>query len=186
MVTINSYNDERTITAVQAKCPNQHSFIRTSSCDYEDWREIEGYRLNCRQWNCEVCCKVLKNQLLDRIHYGLEGEQEFSFMTLTSSFREMAIKDAWNRFRNRLNYKYPTYRWVYVMELTPPSHIYEDWKGEKRVSVGGLRHFHILISFIDDIPSEETVSTYWRSSTKGRAWQTHFVRLNLLRSPAVS
>jgi hypothetical protein len=165
-------------------CQNKIGFVRTSSPDYYDWYEIEGYSLNCHMWNCSVCSKVLKNRLLDRIRYGLEGDHEFFFMTLTSSFRNMDIKAAFHRFTSNLRHKSPIGRYVWVMELTPPSHSYTDWKGVSRVSVGGLRHFHILISFTGDIPSEEKISDIWLSSTKGKAWEVHFERLNEILNPA--
>lgn len=175
------YNDEQIHAA---ECPNKVGFVRTSSCNYESWHEIEGYGVNCKQWICPVCSKVLKNTLLDRIHAGLESEQEFYFMTLTSSYRDMDIKSAWNRFRNRLNYNYPIGRFVWVMELTPPSHEYINWKGVKSLSVGGLRHFHVLISFMDEIPSESKISVLWKAATFQKSWEIDFVRLHGIRSPA--
>lgn len=165
-------------------CQNKIGFVRTSSCNYDELSEIEGYSLNCHQWSCPDCAKVLKNQLLDRINQGLDFVHEFFFMTLTSSYREMDIKKYWNRFRVRMSYNYSINRFVWVMELTPPSHVYEDWKGVKRVSVGGLRHFHVLISFKDKIPSKDLIERYWYRATSEKAWQIHFERLNDIRSPA--
>jgi len=165
-------------------CPHKIGFIRTAQGVNDDWREIEGYGLPCHQWRCGVCSKVLENRYLDRITAGLGTTHEFYFMTLTSSFREMDIKSCWARFRSRISYKYPIGLFVWVMELTPPSHEYTDYKGVKTRSIGGLRHFHVLISFKDKIPSKEIISDYWKSSTKGKAWQIHFERLNELKSPA--
>jgi len=165
-------------------CRNKIGFVRTSSCNYDDVLEIEGYPLNCHQWKCSACSKVLRNQLLDRINLGLQDKSDFYFMTLTSSYRDMNIKSSWHRFHVRMNYKFPIDRFVWLMELTPPSHVYEDWKGDKKVSVGGLRHFHGLISFVDKIPSEEEFKAYWERATKYEANQTHFKKLWDLKSPA--
>lgn len=165
-------------------CQNKIGFVRTSSCNYDDVLEIEGYSLNCHQWKCVACAAVLKNQLLDRINLGLLGSSDFYFMTLTSSYRDMDIKSSWKRFHDRMNYKFPINRFVWLMELTPPSHVYEDWKGVSRVSVGGLRHFHGLISFVDKIPIEEEFGAYWARATKYKANQTHFKKLWDLKSPA--
>ena len=165
-------------------CANPIGFVRTSSPNYEDFHDIEGYLLKCHQWRCPTCAKVLKNQLLDRIHLGLEDKSDFFFMTLTSSFREMDIKAAWARFRARMWHNYPIGLFVWVMELTPPSHPYTDWRGVTKVSVGGLRHFHVLISFTQDLPSEQVISDYWKDSTKGKAWEVHFERLHDIGNPA--
>jgi uncharacterized protein CbrC (UPF0167 family) len=83
-----------------------------------------------------------------------------------------------------LNCNYPIDRFVWVMELTPPSHSYTDWKGDSRVSVGGLRHFHGLMSFIDKIPSKPEFKAFWERATKYEANQTHFERLTNVKSPA--
>jgi hypothetical protein len=167
-------------------CQNKIGFVRTSSCNYYDVSEIEGYSLNCHQWGCPACAKVLKNQLLDRINLGLQDKSDFYFYTLTSSYHDMQIKAAFNRFRNVLNLKnnYPIDKYVQVMELTPPSHVYEDWRGIKKVSVGGLRHFHGLMSFVDKIPCKAEFGAYWERATKGKAWHTHFEKLWDLKSPA--
>src|SRR5659263_107936 len=165
-------------------CPHKIGFIRTAQGVNDDWREIDGYGLPCHQWRCEVCSKVLKNQLLDRIHFGLVGIPDFYFMTLPSSFLNMDIKGAYHRFTRNLSYKYPIGRYVWVMELTPPSHYYTDYKGDSRLSVGGLRHFHVLISFTGDIPTEAKISDIWKTSTKGKAWEVHFEKLIEVKNPA--
>lgn len=165
-------------------CQNKIGFVRTSSCDYFDVSELEGYSLNCHQWKCVACAKVLKNQLLDRINLGLQDKSEFYFFTLTSSYRDMAIKSSWARFRSALYVTYPIDRFVWVMELTPPSHVYEDWKGVKRISVGGLRHFHGLMSFVDKIPSKLEFRAFWERATKYEANQVHFEKLWDIKSPA--
>jgi len=170
--------------ALSSGCPNQIGFVRTSSCNYDDISEIEGYALNCHQWDCPVCAKVLKNQLLDRISLGFEGVTDAYFFTLTSSYHDMDIKGSWNRFRGFMGYHYPINRYVAIMELTPPSHLYTDWKGETRRSVGGLRHFHGLMSFIDKIPSKEEFGGFWFKATKRNANQVHFDKLVDLRRPA--
>jgi hypothetical protein len=166
-------------------CQNKIGFVRTSSCNYDDISEIEGYSLNCHMWNCPACAKVLKNQLLDRIHLGLKDKSDFYFFTVTSSYRDMDIKFSWARMRTTLynNNFYPD-RFVWVMELTPPSHSYTDWKGAKRISVGGLRHFHGLISFVDKIPSKEEFGAFWERATKYEANQVHFEKLWDIKSPA--
>jgi len=158
--------------------------VRTSSCNYDDISEIEGYALNCHQWSCPVCAKVLKNQLLDRIALGFDGVTDAYFFTVTSSYRDMDIKKAWANMRSALSYHFPVNRYVAIMELTPPSHLYTDWKGVTRRSVGGLRHFHGMISFIDKIPSKEEFGALWLQSTKGEANQVHFDKLHDLRKPA--
>lgn len=167
-------------------CQNKIGFVRTSSCNYDDISEIEGYSLNCHQWSCPACAKVLKNQLLDRINLGLQDKSDFYFFTLTSSYLDMDIKSAWNHFRTSIGnkYHYPIDRFVWVMELTPPSHSYVDWKGVSRVSVGGLRHFHGLMSFVDKIPSKEEFGAFWERATKYEANQVHFEKLWDIKSPA--
>jgi hypothetical protein len=165
-------------------CQNKIGFVRTSSCDYDNVSEIEGYSLNCHQWDCSVCAKVLKNQLLDRIALGFTGVTDAYFFTVTSSYRDMNIKASWNRLRGFLDYHYPVDLYVALMELTPPSHLYTDWKGVTRRSVGGLRHFHGLMSFIDKIPSKDEFGAFWLKSTKGDANQVHFDKLFDLRRPA--
>lgn len=165
-------------------CQNKIGFVRTSSCNYDDISEIEGYSLNCHMWSCPACAKVLKNQLLDRIHLGLQDKSEFYFFTLTSSYRDMDIKSSWARFRTTLYDNYPIDRFVWVMELTPPSHVYEDWKGVKRVSIGGLRHFHGLMSFIDKIPCKAEFGAFWERATKYEANQIHFEKLWDIKRPA--
>lgn len=165
-------------------CQDKIGFVRTSSCDYYDISEIEGYSLNCHQWSCPFCAKVLKNQLLDRINLGLQDKSDFYFFTLTSSYLDMDIKSSWNRFRAALYYNYPIDRFVWVMELTPPSHSYVDWKGVSRVSIGGLRHFHGLMSFVDKIPSKDEFGAFWERATKFEANQIHFEKLWDIKSPA--
>lgn len=165
-------------------CQNKVGYIRTSSPDYYDWHEIEGYALNCHQWKCPDCAKYLKNRLLDRIKQGLQGKTDFNFMTLTSSYRDMDIKASWHRFHVGMNYFYPIDRFVWVMELTPPSHPYTDWRNITKISVGGLRHFHGLISFVDKVPSEDEFRAYWERATKYEANQIHFEKLWDMKSPA--
>lgn len=169
-----------------AGCPNKIGFVRTSPVDYYDVSEVEGYALNCHQWECPVCAKVLKNQLLDRVAFGFNGVTDAYFFTVTSSYRDMDIKASWNRFNTSMGNKYnfPIHRFVWIMELTPPSHLYTDWKGDTRRSVGGLRHFHGLISFVDKIPSKDEFGALWLKSTKGEANQVHFEKLVDLRRPA--
>jgi len=147
-----------------AGCPNKIGFVRTSSSDYYDVSEIEGYALNCHQWECPVCAKVLKNQLLDRIALGFEGVTDAYFFTVTSYYRDMDIKTSWNRFRLYIDREgFSINRYVAIMELTPPSHLYTDYKGVTRRSVGGLRHFHGLMSFVDKIPSKDEFGALWSS-----------------------
>jgi len=165
-------------------CQNKIGFIRTSSCDYYDISEVEGYSLNCHQWKCPTCAKVLKNQLLDRIHLGLQDKSEFYFFTLTSSYRDMDIKSSWARMRTTLYDNYPIDKFVWVMELTPPSHSYTDYKGDTRVSIGGLRHFHGLMSFVDKIPCKTEFKAFWLRSTKYEADQIHFEKLWDIKRPA--
>ena len=165
-------------------CPHKIGFIRTSSCDYYDISEIEGYSLNCHMWGCPVCSKVLKNQLLDRIQLGLQDKSEFYFFTLTSSYRDMDIKSSWNSMRGILRHNYPIDKFVWVMEITPPSHPYTDYKGDTRISVGGLRHFHGLISFVDKIPSKLEFKAFWLRATKYEADQIHFEKLWDIKRPA--
>ncbi len=165
-------------------CQNKIGFVRTSSCNFYDVSEIEGYALNCHQWKCPDCAKFLKNRLLDRIASGFEGVTDAYFFTVTSSYRDMQIKPAWNSMRGILRHNYPIDKYVAIMELTPPSHLYTDWKGVTKVSVGGLRHFHGLMSFVDKIPCKAEFRGYWERATKYEANQVHFEKLYDLRKPA--
>jgi hypothetical protein len=165
-------------------CQRPVGFIRTAQGQNDDWREIEGYSLNCHQWDCPACAKVLTNQLRDRINYGLQGKSDFYFYTLTSSYHDMQIKSAFNRFRTILYDNYPIDKYVQVMELTPPSHPYTDWRNVTKISVGGLRHFHGLMSFVDKIPCKAEFGAFWERATKGKAWHTHFEKLWDIKSPA--
>jgi hypothetical protein len=184
MLTDSETTSRDKILSHSAGCPNKIGFVRTSSCNYDDISEIEGYALSCHMWDCPVCAKVLKNQLLDRIALGFNGVTDAFFFTVTSSYRDMDIKASWVNMRHFLSYYYPVKHFVAIMELTPPSHLYTDWKGVTRRSVGGLRHFHGLISFVDKIPSKEEFGALWLKSTKGEANQVHFEKLYDLRRPA--
>jgi len=166
-------------------CQNKIGFVRTSSCNYDDVSEIEGYSLNCHQWVCPDCQKYLLNRLRDRITLGLKDKLDFFFFTLTTRYHEQDIKGSWARLRRILiDSGYPIDRFVWIMELTPPSHPYTDWKGVTKVSVGGLRHFHGLMSFKDKIPCKQEFSGFWKQSTKGKSWQVHIEKLWDVKSPA--
>lgn len=142
--------------------------------------------LACNMWSCPVCAAKKKNKLIKEVNKAF-ADQDCFFMTLTvkpndDRFSDKDITKAFARLRASL-YKYGFFDrsqghiYTWVKEFTPPSHEYVDDLGRLRMSVGNVRHLHILTNFMvpntiryttpTGIGKTRTRQSLWQLATRG-------------------
>ncbi len=134
----------------------------------------EKFNVACKKWSCEVCRKVLKNKLLDRIRDGFIKYREkhpncglyFLTLTLSNVVDDSNIMKYWARLRAHIS-KYGIRNLAYV------------WC--KEFTQAGIRHLHIIYAYDEDI-DQNFLSESWKKVTENTSCVVDIRAIDSIRS----
>lgn len=149
----------------------------------EDYWTKQVIPIPCKRWSCPHCSSWMKKRILDRISLGFgRDSRQYFFFSLSDHKHPEDISIHLNQLFTNLKKKWKIDKYFWVKEFTPPSHDYIDRKGNLRRSVGGVKHVHGLISFIEKSPVKEEFRAMWLTAN-GDSYEIDYTEVNTY-SPA--